>query len=50
MLAPESNEYEYIFVKSFFHKKLGRRIHAHECGKRLLGYAFDVTKNKLVTH
>lgn len=26
--------YQYIFVTSFFHKGLKRRIYARECGKR----------------
>lgn len=30
---PDSTpEYEVIWVTSFFHKKAGRRIYAHQCG------------------
>lgn len=34
MSAKPEDDYEYIFVKSFFHKKLGKRIYASQCGKK----------------
>lgn len=33
-MLTSDDDFEYIYVTSFFHKKLGRRIHAHECGKK----------------
>lgn len=34
MSKKSDDAYEYIFVTSFFHKKLGKRIYANQCGKK----------------
>jgi len=36
--------FTYIFVASFFHKKLGRRLYASDCGKKAFRLKVPIRK------